>query len=484
MSLCRMDEISALRQQLRQLLLQSLRHWTFVLRQGCVWFTHTLSQVDLFTRSFLLLSTLMLASLGAWVLIFFSLEMGPRAAQMSQRIATSVTLTLSTLSYTPKAERLTLLRTLSLREGLDVSARRGLDVIEPLPADRYWQRVAKLVRAQLGEETILAWSVNDVPGFWVSFRLGNEKYWLSFERHEIRLTGGIEWLSWAAAALLLSLLGAAIGVSYINRPLSRLARSVQLLSKGVSPPALPETGARELRTLNSSFNRMARELHQTNADRALMLAGISHDLRTPLTRMRLEVELSAMNDAGKIAIDQDLAQIDHSLAQLMDYARPASLESPRTINISTLLTELTERERCLTKHVGGTLTTTIQTGITAPVSATDLRRILTNLIENARRYGHLDQEPPELDVALEGSSHSFKIKISDRGPGISLQDTARVRKPFWRGNMARTGASGTGLGLAIVDRLLQHMEGELSFHARPGGGLTAQVEIFTAYSDG
>jgi two-component system osmolarity sensor histidine kinase EnvZ len=104
-------------------------------------FTHTLSQVDLFTRSFLLLSTLMLASLGAWVLIFFSLEMGPRAAQMSQRIATSVTLTLSTLSYTPKEERLTLLRTLSLREGLDVSARRGLDVIEPLPAGRYWQRI-------------------------------------------------------------------------------------------------------------------------------------------------------------------------------------------------------------------------------------------------------------------------------------------------------------------------------------------------------
>jgi two-component system osmolarity sensor histidine kinase EnvZ len=229
---------------------------------------------------------------------------------------------------------------------------------------------------------------------------------------------------------------------------------------------------------------MARELHQTNADRALMLAGISHDLRTPLTRMRLEVELSAMNEAGKIAIDQDLAQIDHSLAQLMDYARPANLESPRTTNISTLLTELTDRERCLTKHVGGTLKTTIQAGIRARVSATDLRRILTNLIENARRYGHKDDEPPELDVVLEGSSHSFKIKISDRGPGISVRDIARVRKPFWRGNMARTGASGTGLGLAIVDRLLQHMEGELSFYARTGGGLTAQVEIFTAYSDG
>jgi two-component system osmolarity sensor histidine kinase EnvZ len=371
MSLYRMAEISIVKQQFRQRLVQAMKHWTVAIRYGCSWLSHTLSQVDLFTRSFLLLSTLMLASLGAWVLIFLSLEMGPRAAQMSQRIATSVNLTLSTLTYPPTAERQALLRRLSLREGLDVSARLGLDVIEPLPAGRYWQRVAKLVRAQLGQETILAWSVNGVPGFWVSFRLNHEKYWLSFDRHEIRLTGGIEWLSWGAAALLLSLIGAAIGVSYINRPLARLARSAQLLSKGVSPPTLAETGARELRTLNSSFNRMARELHQANADRALMLAGISHDLRTPLTRMRLEVELSAMNDAGRFAIDQDLAQIDHSLAQLMDYARPASLEPPHAVNISALLTELTERERCLTKHVGGTLTTNLQAGITAQVSATD-----------------------------------------------------------------------------------------------------------------
>jgi two-component system osmolarity sensor histidine kinase EnvZ len=134
--------------------------------------------------------------------------------------------------------------------------------------------------------------------------------------------------------------------------------------------------------------------------------------------------------------------------------------------------------------VDGTLTTTLQAGITAHVSATDLRRILTNLIENARRYGHVDQKPPELDVVLEGNSHSFKIKISDRGPGISAHDILRVRKPFWRGNQARTGASGAGLGLAIVDRLLRHMEGELTFYSRPGGGLTAQVEIFTAHIDG
>lgn len=475
-----MAEISTLRQYFRQQALQ----WFLGIRRGCFWLSSVISQIDLFTRSFLLLSTLMLASLGAWVLIFLSLEMGPRAAQMSQRIATSVNLTLATLTYAPRTERRELLRSLSLREGLDVYARTSFDVIEPLPDGRYWQRVAKLVRAQLGEEIILAWSVNDVPGFWVSFRLNDEKYWLAFERHEIRLTGGIEWLSWGVAALLLSLIGAAIGVSYINRPLARLARSAQLVSKGASPPALPETGARELRALNSSFNRMARELHQANADRALMLAGISHDLRTPLTRMRLEIELSNMSETGRQAIDQDLAQIDHSLAQLMDYARPASLEPPRATNISQLVTEVTERERCLTKHAGGKLTATIAPDICAQVSSTDLRRILTNLVENARRYGLSPTGKPELDIRLEGSHYSFKIKVSDRGPGIPAHDLERVRKPFWRGNSARTGASGTGLGLAIVDRLLQHMNGELTFSERSGGGLTAQVEVFITRGDG
>jgi len=256
-----------------------------------------------------------------------------------------------------------------------------------------------------------------------------------------------------------------------------------LVSKGASPPALPETGARELRKLNSSFNRMARELHQANADRALMLAGISHDLRTPLARMRLEIEMSNMNEIGRQAIDLDLAQIDRSLAQLMNYARPASSEPQATINLSNLVTEVIERERYLTTHAGGTLSATITSELHAQISATDLRRILTNLIENARRYGLNQAGIPELDVILEGNSHSIKIKVSDRGPGIPSHDVERLRQPFSRGNAARTGATGTGLGLAIIDRLLQHMNGNLSFIARRGGGLTAQVELFIFQND-
>jgi len=171
------------------------------------------SRLGLFTRTFLLLLALMCASLGAWLMVFIAIETGPRAAQLSKRIATSVNLTQAALTYTPTDERFAMLRELSRLEGLDVYARSSNDRIEPLPDDRYWQRIASLVRANLGVETRLAWRVNDIPGVWVSFRTDDEPYWLSFDRHETGLTGGLEWLSWGAAALLLSILGAAIGVS-------------------------------------------------------------------------------------------------------------------------------------------------------------------------------------------------------------------------------------------------------------------------------
>jgi len=435
------------------------------------------SHLGLFTRTFFLLSALMLASLAAWVLVFVSIETGPRAAQLSKRIATSVNLTQTALRYTAIHERPALLSELSISEGLDVFVRSNADVVEPLPPDGYWQRVAQLLRFVLGAETRLAWTVNHIPGLWVGIRVDHETYWLSFDRHEIGLTGGLEWLSWGAAALLLSLVGAAVGVSYINRPLARLARSAHLLSRGESPAPLPENGARELRILNASFNRMARELEQTDADRALMLAGISHDLRTPLTRMRLEIELSTIEDDARSGIDQDLAQIDHSIAQLMEYARPPSAAPQQAVELSTLIQEITERERGITRAHGGQLQTRVTPNLWAYITAFDLQRVMSNLLENARRYGRHRDGSLDLYVALKSEADSVVIEVHDRGQGIRSCDLERVRRPFSRGDTARTGAGGTGLGLAIVERLVNHASGSLTLLARPAGGLRVRIEL-------
>ena len=433
--------------------------------------------MGLFTRTFLLLSALMLASLAAWLQVFITLEMGPRATQMSKRVATSVNLTRAALAYSSTSERPSVLLELASREGLQVYPRTADDQVESLPDEEYWQQVAVLVRDLLGQETVLAWEVDDQPGFWVSFRIDDEKYWLMFERQEIGLTGGIEWLGWGAAALLLSLLGAGISVSYINRPLARLARSAQLLTRGDIVPPLPESGAREIRELNASFNRMAQELRQTDTERALMLAGLSHDLRTPLTRMRLEIEMSTMADDARQAIDQDLAQIDRCIGQLVDYARPAGASPSVPIDVSTILYDVMVRERSHTESLGGSLETSIAPDLHACIDALDFKRIVVNLVENARRYGVDSSGHAQITVSLQPEGDKLTLEVSDRGPGVHPAETERLLRPFSRGSTARTGGDGAGLGLAIVERLLRHVDGQVELLLRPAGGLTVRITV-------
>jgi len=434
-------------------------------------------RLGLFGRTFLLLAALMLVSLGAWLQVFFSMELGPRANQMAQRVITAVNITRTALVYSQADERSKLLLDLATNEGIQVYPREVTDFAEPLPHDDYWQRVADHIRSRFGPETQISWGVNQVPGFWVSFQIDHDLYWLVFEREQIGLTGGIEWLGWGATALLLSLVGAAVSVGFVNRPLSRLARAAQILSRGETPSPLPENGPAEIRDLNASFNRMAKDIRQTEADRELMLAGISHDLRTPLARMRLEIEMSGVSEDARQAIDEDLAQIDHSIGQLMEYARPAGTLPQMATDISAVLTELLDRERSHTASTGGELEAFITPGLRARITALDLKRIVSNLIENARRYGRSGDGQAHLVMAVQPEGNMIAIEVSDRGPGIATDDVERLLRPFSRGEAARTGVSGAGLGLAIVERLLKHVGGSLKMLPRQGGGLTARIEL-------
>src|SRR5699024_10733347 len=318
---------------------------------------------------------------------FFSMEEGPRAQQMAQRATSSVGITRSALAYAPPHVRPALLLDLATKEGLRVQPREANDVLEPLPSSTYWQAVYEEVRHGLGNQTLMMWSVNSMPGIWVSFTASDEEYWMVFEREQLSLTAGTEWLGWGGTALFLALVGAAVSVRFVNAPLQRLGKVAQQLARGVQPSPLPERGPSEIRDLNIAFNRMTRDIRQAEADREIMLAGISHDLRTPLARMRLEIELSNVSDATRQAIDEDLAQIDHSIDQLMEYARPAAKAPEQGIDISKALNSLYERERSHTESLVGELTADIAPNLFGRIDENDLKRIVSNLIENSRRYG-------------------------------------------------------------------------------------------------
>lgn len=435
-------------------------------------------RLGLFSRSFLLLGALMLVSLGAWLQVFFSMEVGPRATQMAQRVASSVSITRSALIYAPPNVRPTLLLDLATKESLRVQPRESTDTYDSLPSGDYWNRVSAETRKRLGPNTIVAWNVNTTPGVWVSFDIEDDHYWLVFDREQLGLTAGIEWVGWAATALLLALIGSAISVRFVNRPLAQLAKVAQQLARGETPSPLPERGPREIRDMNIAFNRMARDLRQTETDREIMLAGISHDLRTPLARMRLEIEMSHVTDETRQAIDEDLAQIDHTIGQLMEYARPAGITPNQGINISQALHNIFERERSHTESLGGYLTANIQAGLFARIALHDLTRIIGNLIENARRYGRSpSDDKTHIHLSALAESDTLIIEVSDQGPGIAHEDLERLLRPFSRGELARTGVSGAGLGLAIVERLLGQVDGQLKLLSAPGTGLTARIEL-------
>ncbi|MBF6616587.1 MAG: HAMP domain-containing protein [Candidimonas sp.] len=420
----------------------------------------------------------MLVSLGAWLQVFFSMEEGPRAAQMAQRVTTAVSITRSALVYAPTSVRPALLLDLATKESLRVQPREESDVLDPLPNSNYWNHVATEIKERLGPDTQVMWMVNQTPGIWVSFEINTDQYWLVFDREQLGLTAGVEWFGWGATALLLALLGAAVSARFVNRPLAQLAKVAQQLARGEMPSPLPEKGPAEIRDMNIAFNRMARDIRQTEADREIMLAGISHDLRTPLARMRLEIEMSQVTEEARQAIDEDLGQIDHSIGQLMEYARPAGAVPEQGIDVSAALRELYERERSHTEAQDGELTADIEPNLYAKISAHDLKRVVGNLIENARRYGRTPGDGrARIRLSARQQGNILAIEVRDQGTGIAPTDVQRLLRPFSRGESARTGVSGAGLGLAIVERLLGHVGGQLELISEPPGGLIARIEI-------
>lgn len=435
-------------------------------------------KLGLFSRTFFLLLGLMGMSFGIWLQIFFSIESGPRAVQMAQRVITSVSITRSALIYAPVEMRSALLLDLATKEGLRVQPRETTDQHEPIQRSNYWLKVSDKVRSGLGSQTLIMWSVNKAPGIWVSFDINTEKYWLVFDREQLSLIAGAEWLGWILSALVLSFLGAAMSVRFVNRPLAQLAQVTQQLARGETPSPLPEKGPAEIRDMNMAFNRMTRDIRQAEVDREIMLAGISHDLRTPLSRMRLEIELSDVSDETRHAIDEDLAQINHSIGQLMEYSRPAAKAPEDGINISQALQELYERERSHTESLGGELTANIEPNLYASIDKNDLKRVVSNLIENARRYGRrVADDKMFIHLSAQSNNNLIEIKVQDQGQGIEEHEVQRLLRPFSRGEQARTGVNGAGLGLAIVERLLHQVGARLIMHSPPGQGLTACIEI-------
>jgi len=431
----------------------------------------------LFWRTFLLILLLLAASSAAWLQSFRLFEREPRAQQLAAQIISIVNITRSALVYSDPVVRLALLADLAENQGIRIVPLEQSDVVQPFSDNPVATRASERVASVLGPRTRLASGVNGVAGIWVSFAIDADEYWVVIERDPLARDFGRRWIGWAVIAAIAALLAAAAITRVVNRPLARLSEAAGELGAGRTPEPLPEAGPTEIATVNASFNRMVAGLAQSERDRAVLLAGISHDLRTPLTRMRLEVELSDLPPESRTHIVADLEQMDQIVAQFLDYARSEAARPKADVDLSALVVQAVDESR-LADDQTVSIERRIEPGLHIDGLAVELARALANLLTNAARYGR-DPDSGRLDLAVElhKTAREAVIEIADRGPGVDPEQFEHLLRPFVRGDSARSGAAGAGLGLAIVSRVARLHGGRLTLAANAPRGLRAALHL-------
>jgi two-component system osmolarity sensor histidine kinase EnvZ len=276
---------------------------------------------------------------------------------------------------------------------------------------------------------------------------------------------------WALFALVVCTVGVYIIFYWLRRQLQSLLGAARILGDGHMPAPLPETGPQEIRELSRGFNQLALNLEALEADRRLMLVGISHDLSTPLTRLRLAIELMQMKpDVNQVpGMIQDIEEMNGILVQFADYAKTGKDEEPVLGDFNHVVADVCQRYVAVGKDVRSNLAILPAFGF-RPLA---IRRLVTNLVDNAARYADGDG----IEVSTRYLDGNVTLSVLDHGPGIQSMDPNSLVKPFARENIARGTQLGAGLGLSIVDRIAKTHGGILVLCNRPERGLAATVAI-------
>jgi two-component system, OmpR family, osmolarity sensor histidine kinase EnvZ len=343
----------------------------------------------------------------------------------------------------------------------------GQPVLGPLFAD-----LEERLRANLGPDT----EVRIAPRLrllLVRVRAGGEGYWVGFPMPERPEAPDIpsRALTWTLVVLALLLVAAFVFARFLARPLRELTSAVDRVGRGETPPPLPESGPSEIAAVNRGFNAMLGNLRQIERDRAMLLAGVSHDLRTPLARLRLGIELGTPDDATRAGMVADIEEMDRIIGQFLDFARDDAVTALQPADLNAIVAN------CVDRYVQAGQPVTFAPGTIPqlPLKPTAISRLVANLIDNALAYG---APPVQVTTALSGNL--VWLDVVDRGAGIPPDQVERLKQPFTRASAARAredGAAGAGLGLAIVDRIARIHGGTFDLSPRDGGGTVARVSL-------
>lgn len=347
---------------------------------------------------------------------------------------------------------------------------------EAPPGEYHWPYsdiFQRQIRAELGDDANTRLRVGQhISSLWVSApNLGPG--WLEIPMSPHPLRGQQMWrvLSWFVGIILASMFIAGIFVLQLTQPLKRLVFAARQLGKGKSVRLPINNTPSEMTEVYQAFNQMAEDVEKANSERDMMLAGVSHDLRTPLTRLRLSVELMDYGNEFTEDMVRDIEDMNEILDQFIAFIRDGRDEPLEETNLNELVCETIapfnqneEKVKLFLEEVPTIL-----------LRRLSIKRLLINLVNNALNYSHSIVEVTTY-LANRYKSPYIVLSVLDRGPGIPDDELITVFEPFMRGDQSRS-SKGSGLGLSIVKRIVDKHGGHIDLLNRVGGGLEARVSL-------
>ena len=440
---------------------------------------------SLLARSALVIVLALLASQVVSVVLFRYYSQQPRNQIVAAGYVSHLKTIRAALETIPPAQHRDFMAKLREERGIRLMpAQRFLDdPLEPAPNVPAVRAARERLRELFGPEADIfvfqrppraanAPEGRPAAAFVTKLPLGDTHYWVLFPQNRvIEQDFSMAWIGWGVFGGLLALAGALFLVTRLNRPLKALSDAARQIGQGQNPPPVTEMGPDEVKSVAVAFNQMREDLKRLDQERANFLAGVSHDVRTPLSRLRLGLEMLPADPATRADLEKDIDDINGVIDQFMNFARDESRETPLPTDLNSLVQKSVHRAQRsgAIVHVDA-----------APHAALSLRplamqRLIDNLVDNAWKHGS-----KEISLVTRIDGTNAIVSVLDRGPGIAPSDVERLKQPFTRLDASRSGQSGAGLGLAIVERIAKIHGGKFALLPRGGGGCEARVTIPTA----
>ncbi|HEX4376184.1 MAG TPA: ATP-binding protein [Steroidobacteraceae bacterium] len=431
---------------------------------------------SLFGRTALLILMLIVIAQVTGLLVFRELVQKPRTEQLADLAGDYVAGLVAGLQALPSPQRDQFLASFAASHKVDIVPASERQPRMLGNVNSLWQQYARQLGQRLHKRPDeVVWTADNQGSLWISIAVADRNYWLIIRGLTAGLHAPLMALLLSSLIVALAVAGALVLQRRLDQPLRRLVASARLIAQGRQPDPLPIEPPEEIATLTHSFNLMAHSLSTLEQERSLMLAGVSHDLRTPLSKVRLAIEIMADRMEAELlaGLRASLAQVDRIIDQFLDYGRAQSEVPGQWIDLNELIEECCafrsadEAVFCLSLHCP------------RPILAhrPALMRAVTNLMDNALHYG-----AAPFGIETQQDTGHILIRVTDSGPGIPADEIDSMRQPFRRGSTARSGSAGSGLGLAIVERIARLHGGELRLANRLEGGLAVTMALKSAAS--